>query len=428
VWNQRESIGVAVSGGADSIYLLHHLHVQNLNLTVLHVNHKLRGAESDADEEFVRSVACSLALPFLRHTAPITGGNLEQEAREARYAWFRSLMESGTVNRIAFGHNESDQAETVLFRFLRGSGTAGLAAIRPVTSDGFVRPLLHLTREQIRASLSERGIPWREDSSNQSASYARNRIRQSLLPQLTSEWNPALTQTLAHTADWAQAEEAYWELELDRLARTHFRPAPPHLIVEGLALVPVAVQRRLIRRAISQVKGDLRQIDFSHIEMIRILNSGSIDLPGLVADRSFGILRLGPTCPETVDFHLPIVPPATVSLPQTELEITLKLAPVESVYNENKHQLDWGRVSGSLELRYWHPGDRYRRVGRSNEDKLKVLFQKERIPIWERRRWPVLVCGNQIVWTRHFGPVAHLARGPETRTLLLIQENSNRNQ
>src|SRR5207244_3398352 len=108
-------------------------------------------------------------------------------------------------------------AETVLFRFLRGSGTAGLAAIRPVTSDGLVRPLIDLERDEIRAYLTGRGIAWREDSSNATSDFARNRIRHHLLPMLTAEWNPALVGTLAHTAQWAQDEEAYWEAEVTRL-------------------------------------------------------------------------------------------------------------------------------------------------------------------------------------------------------------------
>jgi tRNA(Ile)-lysidine synthase len=427
MWQADDLIGVAVSGGADSVYLLHHLRGHNLNLTVLHVNHKLRGPESDADEDFVCCVAASLGLPFLTHTAPVIEGNIEQSARESRNRWFRSLIEQGAVTRIALGHTQSDQAETVLFRFLRGSGTAGLAAIRPETSDGFVRPLLHLTREQIRESLRERGIPWREDSSNESARFARNRIRRSLLPQLTRDWNPALTQTLAHTADWALAEEAYWTAELDRLAETHFRPAPPHLIVQPTGDLPLAVQRRLIRHAILKVKGDLRQIDFSHIEAIRALRSGRIQLHGIVAERSFGYLRFGPIGLSVPNFRYRIEPPAVISMPESGLTLSLELTPADCVYNGGKHQLDWGRVSGSLELRNWHPGDRYRRVGRSNEEKLKLLFQKARIPVWERQSWPVLQCGNQIAWTRHFGPVAHLARSPETRTVLVVQENSNRN-
>jgi tRNA(Ile)-lysidine synthase len=431
VWKPQENIGVAVSGGADSLYLLHHLRDQDLRLTVLHVNHKLRGPESDADEAFVRDIAAALTLPFLCHAAPVSAGNQEQQARESRYGWFRSLIAAGIITRVALGHSQSDQAETVLFRFLRGSGTAGLAAIRPETYDGFVRPLLHLTREEIRASLSDRDIAWREDSSNRSPRFARNRIRQSLLPQLIREWNPALTQTLAHTADWALAEEAYWEAELDRLAAATFHPQPPYLIVDSLDLLPTAVQRRLIRRAIATVKGDLNQIDFSHVETIRTLRSGCVHLPGVIASRSFGLLRLGPPDSSPIRFQLPVQPPVVVPLPESGLDLSMELVHVEnveSVYNRNEHQLDWGRVSGPLELRYWHPGDRYRRVGRSNEDRLKLLFQKERIPIWERQRWPVLVCGNQIVWTRRFGPVAYLARGPETRTVLLIQESSNRNQ
>lgn len=437
---EPEKFGVAVSGGADSVYLLHHLRAQNLPLTVLHINHKLRGPESDADECFVRDLALALNLPFLTHTAPITHGNIEQEAREARNRWFQTLVYDRVVDRIALGHTQSDQAETVLFRFLRGSGTAGLAAICPETASGLFRPLLHLTREQIRASLEGRNISWRDDSSNGSTQFARNRIRHSLLPQLTREWNPSLTQTLAQTADWAQAEEAYWAIELRQLAAEYFQSSPPHLLVRLNPAFPVAVQRRLIRHAIFTARGHLRRIDFSHIEAIRTLSSGRVPLPGLGAEISLGQLRLGPSTPLTPYNHS-LTPPATIPLPVygTSLSLNLRRAGPsnDSLYDGNKHQLDWECMSGRLELRNWHPGDRYRRVGRSNEEKLKLLFQKARIPAWERISWPVLLCENrsngwQIAWTRQFGPAADFACTPHTRTVLLIaeeviSENANRN-
>jgi tRNA(Ile)-lysidine synthase len=254
-----QRVGVAVSGGADSICLLHVLRELaprwNLRLVVLHLDHKLRGEESRQDAVFVRGVAATLDLPFELQETDVaalcreTGGNLEQTARTARLAFFRRLMQAGTVDRIAAGHTRSDQAETVLFRFLRGSGTAGLAGIRPVTDGGIVRPLLEIDRLEVERYLRERNIAWRTDSTNASTAFARNRIRHELLPQLTRDWNPAIAETLAHTADWAQAEEAYWESELARLASAHLIFEPPTVLMQvcPVAALPLAVARRLIR-------------------------------------------------------------------------------------------------------------------------------------------------------------------------------------
>ncbi|HUP04734.1 MAG TPA: tRNA lysidine(34) synthetase, partial [Bryobacteraceae bacterium] len=187
-------VGIAVSGGADSVCLLHLLYTLapewNLALTVLHLNHKLRGVESEEDEQFVRSLAESLSLPAIVESwqwggpegmpaqasgphpllrGPDSGlqqANLEAAAREARLAFFARAAASTALDCVALGHTRSDQAETVLFRLLRGAGTAGLSGIRPVTPAGIVRPLLAVTRGEVESYLRDRGIAWREDSSN----------------------------------------------------------------------------------------------------------------------------------------------------------------------------------------------------------------------------------------------------------------------
>jgi tRNA(Ile)-lysidine synthase len=153
-------IGVAVSGGADSVFLLYALAQLDRVAAVLHVNHKLRGDESAADEDFVRNLAAQFDLPFLLQSESLAEGNIEQEARRVRYAFFAEQPFP-----VATGHTLDDQAETVLYRFLRGAGTAGLSGIRPATDTGIVRPLLDLRRDDIRAWLREQGIPWREDRS-----------------------------------------------------------------------------------------------------------------------------------------------------------------------------------------------------------------------------------------------------------------------
>ena len=165
MFGRGSRLGVAVSGGADSVCLLHILHMLapewNLRLTVLHLDHGLRGEESRRDAEFVRELARKLGLPAIAGTAnlAVTTDNLEQAAREARLAFFREAIQGSEVERVATGHTRSDQAETVLFRMLRGSGSAGLSGIRPVTSDGLVRPLLGIERVDVEQFLRERGLP-----------------------------------------------------------------------------------------------------------------------------------------------------------------------------------------------------------------------------------------------------------------------------
>ncbi|MBV9670017.1 MAG: tRNA lysidine(34) synthetase TilS, partial [Acidobacteriales bacterium] len=199
-----DRIGVAVSGGADSVALLHILHGLSsrfaIHLTVLHVNHQLRGRESDGDEASVRALAASFGLDVVVSQAPIQGGNLEQEARRARLDFFRSCMATKNLQRVALGHTRSDQAETVLFHLLRGCGLAGLAGMRPVTSDGLIRPLLGVSRQEIREWARAEGIEWREDSSNADLRFARNRLRNESIPALTREFNTNLEGVLAGIA------------------------------------------------------------------------------------------------------------------------------------------------------------------------------------------------------------------------------------
>ncbi|MGA9626571.1 MAG: tRNA lysidine(34) synthetase TilS [Bryobacteraceae bacterium] len=442
-----QQVGVAVSGGADSVCLLHVLLELaprwDLRLSVLHLDHGLRGEESRQDAEFVRGLAVRLGLPLsLRETSVAqSADNLEQAARQARLDFFRETIASGAAKRVATGHTRSDQAETVLFRFLRGSGTAGLAGIRPVTSEGIVRPLIEVERWEVRQFLLDRGIAYREDSTNASLQFARNRIRRELLPQIAREWNPAIGETLANTADWALAEEAWWDAEIERLAAQHFTTTDDAVVLraDALAALPLAVARRLVRRAMELVKGDLRGIDFGHIAAVMDLagsmeGHGRLQAPGLDIFRSFEWLRFGrPRAGgmNTRNYRLVLAVPGTVRVPGTNLAISLELIdkPGPSVcpdwvYNNRMGCLDWQRLSGSLELRNWRPGDQYQPVGYSGQEKIKTLFQQARIPLWERRHWPVLTDGPSIVWARRFGPAAGVAAEQNAQVILQIREDA----
>jgi len=439
-----QTVGVAVSGGADSVCLLHVLRELapqwDLRLHVLHVNHHLRGAESDADAEFVRRLAAEFGFPFTGRDAAIAAGdNLEQAAREARISFFREMIASLPVARVATGHTRSDQAETVLFRFLRGAGSAGLAAIRPVTAEGLVRPLLEVARAEILDFLRQRGIPWCEDSTNRSPVFARNRIRHHLLPQLIQQWNPALERNLAQTADWALAEEAYWNEEIDRLSERYIVPAADSFLLEttNLRKLSLAAGRRLVRRAIALVRGDLLGIDFEHVNGILEMAAateghGRLQAPGLDVMRSFTWLRFGrPTINALAsrNYRLTATVPGVFPIPGTELEICLEIIekstvsgdPI-SVYNETMAAVNWHRVSGPLEFRNWRPGDQYQPQGSTGTQKIKTLFQESRVPLWERRHWPVLTEGGSIVWAHQFGTAADYAADAATPVVLRIRE------
>src|SRR5690242_20305056 len=216
-----DRVGVAVSGGADSVALLLLLlelrKKLGIVLSVVHFNHKLRGKASGADEEFVAKLAAKHGLEF--HTASVyvakkakeERANLEDAARRARYDYFRSLVESGVCGHIAVAHTADDQAETVLAHILRGTGLAGLGGIHPVTKAGIVRPLLGVRRGDLRKYLQAKRQPWRDDATNRDTAKQRARMRKKLLPLLEKEFNPKSVQHLADLANAAREDEALIE-------------------------------------------------------------------------------------------------------------------------------------------------------------------------------------------------------------------------
>ncbi len=448
-----DRVGVAVSGGADSVVLLHVLHrlaaQLQVRLVVLHVNHHLRGQESDGDEQFVRSLAETLRLPIVVEHARAGPGNLEQEVRNLRRQFFLKLIhQNRAVERVALGHTRSDQAETVLFRLVRGTGLAGLAGMRIKTREGFIRPLLTTSREEVRKWAAAEGFSWREDSSNADLRFARNRIRYETMPELARHFNPNVESAFAGTADLAATEEDYWGKEIDPIyaritKRTHLGLI---LAIFTLKTLHLAVQRRVIRRAASELRGDLRGLEMSHIDAILDLGRSKhghdrVIVPELDALRSFDQLLLsrpgtlrgeerGYQCNlsfgqvSELPFHAGFISIEWVNSEQQNCVNFKEDQELSEVVDLDGHQIAVAGQPGSLAVRNWEPGDQLHRAGHQGAEKIKSLFQEYRVPLWQRRHWPVLVFENEIVWVRRFGCAHKFNRSENSRSIVRVSFRS----
>lgn len=300
---------VAVSGGADSVALLRCLTDSAKPLVVAHLNHRLRGAESDADEQFVRELAHTLDLQYrsisidVKEVAALGSANLEDTARQVRYEWLTQIARETGSGWIATGHTADDQAETVLHRLIRGAGIQGLRGIAPARELTphilLVRPLLEVSRLEIVAYLEALGQPWREDASNRDPAFTRNRIRHELLPLLKT-FNPAMVDVLGRLADQAGEIHAEQELAARLLLNEAELPRAGNLCVihvKPLQAQPRHRVRGMLRLLWEREGWPLRDMTFEHWKRlvgVALGDETAIDLPGGInARRKGNVLQVG---------------------------------------------------------------------------------------------------------------------------------------
>jgi tRNA(Ile)-lysidine synthase len=480
IWS-GDRIGVAVSGGADSVALLRllaELRAQlGIQLFVLHFHHQLRGADADEDELFVARLARELGFDFLADRADVAsearrhGWNLEDAGRRLRYEFFASVVSSHSLNCVAVAHTLDDQAETVLAHLLRGTGLAGLAGIYPVVRS-IIRPLLDIGREELREYLLTLRQPWREDATNLDTSRTRARIRHKLLPLLQREFEPATVTHLARMAGLAREEEIFWHtLENERFAALTSREPSGGLslsvadLLSPISSFPaagdesgftgranimpaLALTRRLVRRIFFELRGSRQQLTARHVEDVLQLatksQSGSrIELPGVLAERRFDRLvfscatadgRLGKNGKEDqtgFQFEYTIAHPgssesARIVVPEIHRQFTLKVIDWPSGSRETsrgRDTVDLDRLSWPLILRNWRPGDSYRPHRRLRVRKLKRMLLESRVPKRDRTSWPVLISGGSLVWALGFPIADEFAPGAGTRAGVVIVED-----
>jgi tRNA(Ile)-lysidine synthase len=535
-----DRVGVAVSGGIDSVALLRlvlELRAElGIVVSVVHFNHRLRGAESDADQEFVANLAREFELECFIDSGDVAGfaghegSGLEAAARKLRYGFFRALLgadedaeietdvpqglkpqssvehngtaeavpfpnvvlesgealppQSARLDKIATGHTLDDQAETVLMRVVRGTGLRGLGGIYPrivvELEDGeghgeIVRPQLGIRRRELEKYLEDLKQTWREDLSNSDAKFTRNRVRKLVLPLLEREFNPAVAENFAELAEIARDEEDYWENEVSgwlgtvvlwsqpewtrglpgfegspalvQIGTSHSASPDAELLERleqsGPAVMnasvsrpwlltePRAVQRRVLK-AIGEEAGI--PLEFKHIEeILRFAGEEgpagkelSLPLGWKIRREPEAVVFVTPDLrrqERVPDYEYALAVPGCVLVPEVGVVMeALRIRPEAGVAEYNPQQLLRGDLlRGSLKVRNWRAGDRYWPAHTKSPKKIKELLQERHVEQPERRLWPVVVSGDEIVWMRGF-PVPARVRAEAGQEAVLIRE------
>ncbi|MCX7817814.1 MAG: tRNA lysidine(34) synthetase TilS [Kiritimatiellae bacterium] len=416
---------VGVSGGADSVALLTALRRicgdGPPKLIAAHLDHRIRGRVAERDAAFVRrfarriGVACVVGRRDVPAIARRRGLSLEAAARVARLEWFATVARRVGADRVALAHTRDDQAETVLLRLLRGAGAEGLSAMsRDTVVQGLriVRPLLEVSREEVREGLTAEGLPWREDASNRDLRHVRNRIRFRLLPAVEREVARNVRVTLARAAEILAAEDALLAVLTRRAMRRRLKRR--QLIVEGWGRMPLAIQRRVVRLWLRSVGVPDSALTWAVTESVRgIASTGgdqrltlaggwriSVESGRLRALRAQTDRRCC-TGWRAVRFRLPgVVRPAGANF---ELEAVADRG-WRTVGEHGIGRLPataWiARGTGRevLTVRRWRPGDAYRPLGAPGTAKLSDVFTNEKTPREVRARWPVVLQGREIIW------------------------------
>ncbi|MEW6546751.1 MAG: tRNA lysidine(34) synthetase TilS [Bacillota bacterium] len=468
MFSPGDAVVVAVSGGADSVALLHLLWRMagrlGLRLHVGHLNHLLRGGQAEEDARFVAELAGFLGIPCtvgredVAARAASARVGLEEAGREARYDFLRRLAAEVGARRIALGHTRDDQAETVLMRLLRGTGIEGLAGIPPVRGP-IVRPLLTVGHAELEEYCREQGLTWRLDPYNFDPGYLRNRVRHRLLPCLEEVAGAGVRERLAELAE-ALRSDVEWlrEVEEQTLARVATRRGDSVVLdAARLEALSPALRGRLVRRAVHMVKQPGRQLGLAHVQAVLDLlarrtpageGAPEVHLPGgvvawvasdglviepAVAERQStgagpvgGVTRRGKReRPVGYQYALPV--PGFVEVPEAGLILHAHVLHDPAAQGAEpgrlarRAMLDYNKTGAQLLVRSWRPGDRFVPLGMESPKKLHDFFVDEKVPRVQRQRIPLVLSGDEIIWVVGYRIDHRYRVTPATRDILVLE-------
>jgi len=454
-----DTLLVGVSGGPDSVALVHILLALapkfSFQVAIAHLNHCLRDDESERDEAFVVSLAEQLELPVhverqdVRRYQKSRRLSLEEAARQVRYCFYHAIASKYGYEKIALGHHSDDNAELILMYLLRGSGPLGLSGIPPVRDDKIIRPLIDIKRTEIMDYIAVKGLDYVEDSFNRDLQYLRNKVRNRLIPELKAEYNPKLIDSLNRLAAIVDAEERWIESLIQPIFEKVIvfeEQGRMGLDISELNRQTIAVRRRLIRKAVLKVKGNLRRMAFAHVEAVVKLaqegpESGVLDLPDririsrqndvLIMSREAQDLRHlanGPLLSLTPNYEYRLAKPGQIWIKEAALKIRFSEIPVEhpsdwhpSGYGTGVAYFDMDKIHFPLVIRNFRPGDRFSPLGMTGRQKLKKFFIDHKVSRTERTKCPILLSRNKIIWVVGHRLDNAVKIGSQTRRILKVE-------
>jgi len=447
-----DGVVAGVSGGPDSVCLLHVLHSLRRDLGIklyaVHINHMLRDKEADLDEEYTASLCRDLGIPL--HTAHVDvaaaakeqGISVEEAGREIRYREFREYAKTVGAAKIAVAHNRNDQAETVLLNIIRGTGTAGLSGMEYMRGD-IIRPLLGISRDEIERYCSEAGLAPRTDSSNLLQEYTRNKVRLGLIPYINEKFGTDIVSSLCRLAENAALDERFMEkCARDTYERIVLEKKEGLVCLDNreLAGLDPAIRIRLLKLALTDAAGSVMGIGSIHYQALSSLSvkgatGTQAELPrNIRAVISYGVLRIytqkamddqNQPMPE---FAVQLSVPGETEVPVIGAAVTASVEALPNIdnygrlgYNPKVQFFDYDKLSKGIYIRNRRNGDLFKPLGSNGTKKLKEYFIDSKIPRENRDKIPLISCGNEIVWVIGYKISDKFKVTENTRNVLKIE-------
>jgi tRNA(Ile)-lysidine synthase len=434
---------VAVSGGPDSVALLHALHslraVYGIRLHAAHLEHGLRGEAGVEDMQFVESLCAGMGVPAtsrrtsILERAEASTLSIEAVARQARYAFLSEVAKETGAARIATGHNANDQAETVLLNLIRGSGVAGLRGIRPAIEGKIIRPLIEAKRDEVLLYLKEKGLDFRTDASNLDDAYDRNRVRKTLLPLLEAEFNPRMVDSLVRTASVFSLVAEYLDERVAEVTEASCKFGDGRITVDlgAFAPAPRVIKLFTLYSLVRSLEGDDQVVSFDMLTALanfaeRSKSGSRIDVgSGIVAAREFANLTLGRDVPLAEPYEVVLAVPGET--PVTEAGLVFETAvlgerpPSADLYkSSNAACFDLDKLTLPLAARNWREGDKIRPFGLSGSKKIHDVFIDEKVPVSERSHVPIVADQDDVIWVAGVRRSDKARVTDQTRTVIRI--------
>ncbi len=421
---QGDRIVAGVSGGADSVclfrVLLELMPIYNLKLFVVHINHGIRGKEANEDEAFVKDLCSAAGVSFtsvykdIPKISAAEGLTTEEAGRKVRYEEFYKCFQENKCNKIAIAHNKNDSAETILFHLFRGSGIRGLTGIKAIRNE-IIRPLLNTTRVEIEAYLQEKGISYREDASNYTMDYARNRIRLGILPLAADTINSRVIEHITGAGkQLAEIEHYIDKMTQIAIERTVRQDLNAYILAEKEFLQEdIVIKKAIIREILGKLLVGLKDLDALHVDLILELfekDTGKIlNLPGgIIAERGYETVSLylnqynleNREKKSLADYTLKI--PGTTNITECNIILNSKLIKYKKnmiiPQNGCTKWFDYDKIKNTVLIRGRKSGDFIQINNQGNTKKLKQLFIDEKIPKDTRDSLPLITDGSHVMW------------------------------